>query len=244
MPECSIAGCERRLDCRGFCGTHYKNWRATGRPDRPCPGCGTDMVLLGVAGAYCSPECRPTCRIEWCKNVTTGKREVCQAHYSAIRKRGRDPLYGLQEDKRCIACGATEWPDNGLRRYCSQACSALWRRSGGSVAAELKCVSCGALTPVFGLRESRGRKIRSDRTRCFDCTRERNALSALDLRDRDGADCSICGIEVDFTKVFPDPGSPSVDHVVPLSRGGLNEPGNLALACLECNRAKWHSLPA
>ena len=244
MSECSIVGCGRRLDCRGLCGTHYKNWRATGRPERPCPGCGADMVLLRASGAYCSDACRPACRIEWCENVTTGKREVCKAHYSAILKRGRDPRYGLQKHKYCIACGATDWPDNGLRRYCSRACAALWLRSGGSVASEVECVSCGALTPVFGLRAERGRKVRSDRTRCFECARERNALSVLELRDRDGGDCSICGAEVDFAKVFPDPGSPSVDHIVPLARGGLNVAENLALACLGCNRAKWHTAPA
>ena len=244
MRECSIAGCGRRLDCRGFCGTHYKNWRATGRPDRPCPGCGVDMVLLGASGAYCSTACRPSCRIEWCKNATTGKRDVCRAHYAAIHKRGREPRYGLQKDKHCIACGATEWPDNGLRRYCSRACAALWRRSGGSVSVEMECVSCGALTPAFDMRGSRGRKIRSDRTRCLKCARERNAMSAAELRERDGAGCSICGCEVDFGKFFPDPWSPSVDHVIPLARGGLNVPENLALARLGCNREKWHSMPA
>jgi len=29
-----------------------------------------------------------------------------------------------------------------------------------------------------------------------------------------------------------------VDHVVPLSKGGTNNPGNLALSCFHCNRRK------
>ena len=69
-------------------------------------------------------------------------------------------------------------------------------------------------------------------------------MSAAELRERDGAGCSICGCEVDFGKFFPDPWSPSVDHVIPLARGGLNVPENLALARLGCNREKWHSMPA
>lgn len=32
-----------------------------------------------------------------------------------------------------------------------------------------------------------------------------------------------------------------IDHVVPLSRGGLHAWDNLALSCAQCNRAKWDS---
>ena len=246
---CSMPGCDRALDCKGLCGTHYRNLRKTGTPARLCPGCGLDMVVLGASAAYCSDACRPSCRIEWCENLTTGKRDVCAPHYSAIRKRGRDPRYGLQRDKSCVACGAEDWPDNGLRKYCSRACARLWYRTKGDFAREVACASCGAVTSVFGSdwangHKVEGRKIRGDRTRCPDCVRARNAMSVQELRERDGGDCSICGKVVDFSRRFPDPLSPSVDHVIPLSRGGVNAPENLALACLGCNRKKWHAVPA
>lgn len=35
----------------------------------------------------------------------------------------------------------------------------------------------------------------------------------------------------------------TVDHVVPLSRGGSNEPSNLVLACKHCNSSKCDKLP-
>lgn len=240
---CGIEQCGRPLGCRGLCGTHYKNLKKTGVAERPCPTCGVDMVVIGVAAAYCSAECRPKCRIEWCDNVTTGKRDVCSPHYAAIAKRGRDPLYGLQRDKHCVSCGSRDWHDNGLRKYCSRACARVWGRSGGEVVREVECVSCGATTPVFRTGESRLRKVRADRTRCGSCARERNAMTVAELRERDGGDCSVCGRIVDFSCKFPHPDSPSVDHVVPLSRGGANAPDNLALACLGCNRKKWHSAP-
>lgn len=34
-----------------------------------------------------------------------------------------------------------------------------------------------------------------------------------------------------------------IDHVVPVSRGGTNEPSNIVLACIHCNSAKRARLP-
>jgi 5-methylcytosine-specific restriction endonuclease McrA len=34
-----------------------------------------------------------------------------------------------------------------------------------------------------------------------------------------------------------------VDHIIPLSKGGGNGPGNLAIACVGCNQSKWASDP-
>lgn len=43
--------------------------------------------------------------------------------------------------------------------------------------------------------------------------------------------CAICGKPVKFKKM-------TVDHIVPLSKGGTNDRSNLQLAHLSCNRAK------
>ena len=34
------------------------------------------------------------------------------------------------------------------------------------------------------------------------------------------------------------PLSPTIDHVIPLSKGGTHEPGNCRLACFRCNAIK------
>ena len=39
------------------------------------------------------------------------------------------------------------------------------------------------------------------------------------------------------------PGKLTVDHIIPLSRGGRHTPGNLAPACLSCNCAKRNKTP-
>ena len=52
--------------------------------------------------------------------------------------------------------------------------------------------------------------------------------------DRDGFACVYCGAsEVEL----------ECDHVFPVSRGGGNEPENLATACRDCNRSKGGKTP-
>ena len=51
--------------------------------------------------------------------------------------------------------------------------------------------------------------------------------------------CAICGRPVNFDLRFPDPWSPTVDHIVPISKGGNPaDIANMQLAHLQCNRLK------
>ena len=56
--------------------------------------------------------------------------------------------------------------------------------------------------------------------------------------------CAICGRPVNFSLKFPDPWSATLDHIVPIAKGG--DPAsleNLQLAHLQCNRMKSTRLP-
>lgn len=48
--------------------------------------------------------------------------------------------------------------------------------------------------------------------------------------------CRYCGRLVRY-------GKSSLDHVVPVSRGGGDDPGNIVLACQHCNQAKADFTP-
>ena len=55
--------------------------------------------------------------------------------------------------------------------------------------------------------------------------------------------CAICGKPVDFTLKYPHPLSPTVDHIIPVSKGGHpTDMSNLQLAHRCCNRAKSDKL--
>ena len=60
---------------------------------------------------------------------------------------------------------------------------------------------------------------------------------------RDNWCCGICKEAVDPTLNHPDPMSASLDHVVPLSRGGSHTRDNVQLAHLRCNLRKNDKLP-
>ena len=55
--------------------------------------------------------------------------------------------------------------------------------------------------------------------------------------------CGICGMPVDKKIKYPHPLSPSVDHIIPVSKGGHpSDLANLQLAHRWCNRAKSDKL--
>ena len=51
--------------------------------------------------------------------------------------------------------------------------------------------------------------------------------------------CGICGKPVDFGFKFPHPLSPTIDHIIPVAKGGHpSDMSNLQLAHMTCNRQK------
>lgn len=55
--------------------------------------------------------------------------------------------------------------------------------------------------------------------------------------------CAICGRPVDKTLKFPDAFSATVDHIIPVARGGHpSDIDNLQLAHFQCNRLKADKL--
>ncbi|WP_412973660.1 HNH endonuclease [Mycolicibacterium conceptionense] len=65
-------------------------------------------------------------------------------------------------------------------------------------------------------------------------------MNPRQLAARDGLDCKICGDPVDMNANKDDLFRPSVDHIIPRSSGGSDDPSNLQLAHLWCNQVKNH----
>ena len=54
--------------------------------------------------------------------------------------------------------------------------------------------------------------------------------------------CSLCDKEIDLTLSFPDNKSLSWDHIIPLSKGGIHDPENVAPDHLGCNSSKNNTI--
>lgn len=114
----------------------------------------------------------------------------------------------------CVECGDPLPRTSRLRRvYCSQ-----------------RCVN------AVSLRE--GRALRIEHAHRYRTRRRAAASPGVTERDwkrlvaRYGGCCAYCGT----------PGGTSVDHVVPLSRGGRHSIGNVLPACKPCNSSKGNRL--
>lgn len=54
--------------------------------------------------------------------------------------------------------------------------------------------------------------------------------------------CSICGLPINISLHYPHPWSLTIDHVLPIAKGGTTKDGNLQPAHFKCNRRKGEKL--
>lgn len=65
-----------------------------------------------------------------------------------------------------------------------------------------------------------------------------------ELIERDGLTCKWCADPIDLSVAWPDPLSKSIDHIVPVSKGGTHELENCQLMHLGCNSSKGARMAA
>ena len=106
-----------------------------------------------------------------------------------------------------------------------------------------KCCHCGQDTgapsvvvcpPCADTRARAGRMAR----RAAIKTTTVELVESLKVFERDGWTCQLCLDPVDKALLYPDPMSRSLDHVVPLAKGGAHTYANTQLAHLLCNQRK------
>lgn len=68
-------------------------------------------------------------------------------------------------------------------------------------------------------------------------------IDLAELWELQGGACGICGTQLDRELRWPDPLSPSIDHIIPLSKGGPHSQDNVRWTCLVCNLVKGSKLP-
>ena len=65
------------------------------------------------------------------------------------------------------------------------------------------------------------------------------AIVTAGLRRRDGDTCPYCGVTMTFNAGTEwVPSKASIEHIVPIDRGGDDTWGNLTLCCMRCNVSK------
>jgi 5-methylcytosine-specific restriction endonuclease McrA len=72
----------------------------------------------------------------------------------------------------------------------------------------------------------------------MDQARTGEVFAPIDVHTRDEWTCQLCWLPIDPEVAWPDRMSPSIDHVIPLSRGGAHSMSNTQSAHLGCNSRK------
>jgi 5-methylcytosine-specific restriction endonuclease McrA len=60
-------------------------------------------------------------------------------------------------------------------------------------------------------------------------------FTLIEIAERDGWKCHLCSGRVDRRMAPTANRGPTIDHLVPISAGGMDEPSNVALAHRSCN---------
>lgn len=68
------------------------------------------------------------------------------------------------------------------------------------------------------------------------------SISYFIVFQRDCGQCKLCLLDVDKNAVYPDPLAGTIDHVIPLSKGGTHTYDNVQLAHSICNSRKGNRI--
>lgn len=189
-------------------------------------------------------------------------RRFCSIPCHSKWHQARRPSERQSGSRPCVFCGYTFLAGNAGHRFCSTTCSLTARviDRGETYAAEefttfvwLRCEDCGQWWPGRFAQRTRCDPCRASHRRAVKSLRgayRRGAPKATaelvtlaEITDRCGGRCGLCGDPVLPFVRFPHPRSASIDHIVPVSKGGEHVPDNLQLAHFGCNSAKRDRAP-
>lgn len=197
-----------------------------------CARCGLRFKAAS-AKSYCSPECSRLGR---------------SAPFSPLRiapclECGR-PFVRRTRERLCSAdCRVSRVASYDRQRYNANRRAAYMPKPPKTY----RCVLCKDTFEAKGRRKYCGASCRQAVMieRNHPNVMRRNALyraapdlSRVAIFERDRWCCQLCLRAVDPEIMWPDPWSASLDHILPISRGGEHTPSNVQLAHLRCNISK------
>ena len=184
---------------------------------RACPVCGTTFPIpTGPAQfkVYCSAPCR--------NQPKQHRRDLA---VGVVRKPMETPRrFNLPTMIQCADCEALFIPTHPLQRYCCIPCRHRHNARG---------------KPSYpGWTPARQAAYQLRRALIMGATAPGVLIVPADVYERDGWICGLCGDDVDRDLNYPDPMSVSLDHIVPVSLGGMHAMSNVQCSHLFCNLSK------
>lgn len=195
---------------------------------------------------------------EYCDNNLTQLQKDRGQKYCCQKCRGKAKRTIKGTIRNCVVCGLPFEPSAKAYRSCSQSCANKKARNIQikNIKRNPKLMDCESCGMPFEYAEYAGSfkrkycdvcgpRLERDRLRRRrKITRNKAIEKIVDVHiyARDNWVCQICGEHVNEHIEWPDPMSSSLDHIIPISKGGEHIKVNVQLAHLGCNSRKWNRL--
>lgn len=214
--ECSIEGRDGKRLARGWCSKHYQRWKANGDPlaRRPAPNAPKDHPDGDRTCRTCAVKL-PLAHFDRDTAATRGRRADCK------QCRGRYEARRYQSQREKIIGRITAYRKTNPERVREIDSERYFRHRRQRVALASD-VAHRARAATRGAETESG-------------------ITVDVLREAQGDRCTYCDVEMIFesTDLGPkDPRLATLDHVLPISRGGAHVWENVVIACSYCNASK------
>ena len=252
-PKCEAEGCGRESRSRwdmkiSLCPKHYLRMARSGSLDNPFDEPTPDGLCIEIG-------CAKQVRSRLCQH--------CEQHYYQIRRTGSAKTTNdMSSYAACLQCGAAN--AGSSNKYCSDKCANrfkvgventkpcavcsvafLWSGKGvccsDSCKAELKRFHGRA----WYAKEMASNEVFRLKVRSAEYKRKALKKSAfVEDVDRDSVmlrdkwQCHLCKEKIPKDAVWPNGLFGTLDHVMPLNKGGLHSYANIKAAHLSCNCSK------
>jgi len=148
--------------------------------------------------------------------------------------------------RQCEWCSTPFWKSKHDQSLCSARCNALQR---ANTLVENNCSECGDawMQPLMANQKGYTRCEKCSYSKAQRRSRTRNkrvnsrGFTKADVLREHGTDCTICHEPIDLDLKHPDPWCLSLDHAVPISKGGSEELSNVKPSHLRCNMRKGNN---
>lgn len=227
--------------------------------ERICPECGESFTPWSRMTICCSPACAGArrsrllhevrtcaCGVEFTARKAAVKKYcslACFHRYGEHKgvakgtKKGPYRGYNYSATHTCVKCGDEFTATRPTTKFCP---TCKIERPESVTAA---CAWCGTefvkafdahkyCSPKCG-ETAKAKRSKAIRRKCYV-----EEVSIAYLLERDHGKCKLCGKPVALGQVVPHPFAPTIDHIQPVSKGGMHERSNCQLAHFRCNCIK------
>lgn len=232
------------------------------KPTHICENCGKQFARFPNTKDSCR-FCSRECSFERFRKDPTAA-PAYKDGSTALKKAGigrKSKIYY----KTCRACGKTFVARSMNAKLCSGECRKIDARNQAyfynlisyyKAAKPVKCRVCNKMyIATYGNKKKKlcsdecaaelrrrynalHRKERKARRRCLIASNYIEPVSLKYLFFRDKARCQICSKKLNLIRAVPHNLAATIDHIVPLSKGGEHSKKNTQLACFKCNSLK------